>query len=96
MQQTQSQVTISMAKLHAMHKASGAIAFGKQTTEQGLQTEVYQASPGKNTTRAIISPCPFGCADYLALAELLISLYFWIFITPFDKHIDIIYQHPDI
>ena len=33
---------------------------------------------------------------YLALAELLISFYIWVFITPFDKHIDVIYQHPDI
>ena len=35
-----------------------------------------QASPGKNTVRAIKSPCPFGCVGYLALAELLISFIF--------------------
>ena len=55
-----------------------------------------QASPGKETTRAIKSPCPFGRVGYLALVELLISFYIWVFITPFDKHIDVIYQHPDI
>ena len=38
-------------------------------------TRALQASPGKNTMRAIKSPCPFGCMGYLALAELLISFY---------------------
>ena len=39
---------------------------------------LINASPGlsrKKTTRAIKSPCPFGCVGYLALAELLVSFY---------------------
>ena len=43
-----------------------------------LEVDIWkfmQASPGRKTTRAIKSPCPFGCVGYLALAELLISFY---------------------
>ena len=61
-----------------------------QNKNCSLMIMIFQASPEKKTWD-IKSPCPFGCVGYLALAELLIGFYIWVFITPFDKYIDVIY-----
>ena len=87
----------SIEKLAIEGKVEGKRARGRQrlTYMDGL-TSVVVGDPGlsrKKTMQAIKSPCPFGSVGYLDLAELLISFYILVFITTFDKHIDVIYQH---